>query len=320
MRNQTVTNIEISKIKPDPQQPRQEFDPVEMDRLEKSIAVQGILMPLAVEKQNGNFLIIDGERRFRSAIKLRLKTVPAVIYDKMQAQDRLVTRFHLQEQHANWSAFDKAKAMYLLQEATGMSQKEIAGLLGMNLTTISGYFDLLNLSKRSMHTANESKIPFTYLRNIGHILSKIDDMKTKQKVETALIQKIQARVITKASDMTHFQTAITHGGDKVIKQIVRHADFTAKQAMKLAGADKIVAIKKIVTNANWFTSVLRRGTEVSAFKALEDNHVKSLQKLIDTAQKFISLAGYVEPKNKIRAKTYANGRVIGHGGGMHLTK
>ena len=96
---QKIQYISVDKIKADPKQPRQEFIPAEMHKLEKSVKERGILQPIIVEKQGTLFVIVDGERRYKVSKSLGLKIMPCVVYEKMDSLDRLIMRFHLQEQH-----------------------------------------------------------------------------------------------------------------------------------------------------------------------------------------------------------------------------
>lgn len=70
-----MNTLKLTLIKPDPMQPRQEFDPYDLNLLKKSIASQGILQPLVVEKikGNGHYILVDGERRYRAATQ-KVKT------------------------------------------------------------------------------------------------------------------------------------------------------------------------------------------------------------------------------------------------------
>ena len=76
-----VLEIDINKIKPNPNQPRKNFDQEALNELASSIKIHGIVQPIVLNKQaNGEYLIIAGERRWRAANICGLKTVPAVVY------------------------------------------------------------------------------------------------------------------------------------------------------------------------------------------------------------------------------------------------
>ncbi len=278
--------IPLKYLKADPNQPRQEFDPEELDRLIASIRKQGILVPLAIEKIAGtnNYLVVDGERRYRAATALNLREVPAIVYDSMDATERIMTRFHIQEQHSNWSAFDKAKAIAIIQAENEMSSKEIADLLGMTHKSIQDYLILLQLSKRSMHFANEHKLPFIYLRLIAQLIKKVEDGDLRRKVEDAMVSKIKDKVIMSASDLDTFRMAIVQGGETMIKKIIATPSMTAAQALKFAGIEESTALKKIITQCGWVASMLRKATAVGynrSITTVEEAQIQNLQNAIE---------------------------------------
>ena len=87
--------LPIHKVEPNPGQPRQDFDPEELQSLADSIALHGVVQPLTVrEVSNGYYQIIAGERRWRAARIAELKEIPAVIID---ADDRKVMELALIE-------------------------------------------------------------------------------------------------------------------------------------------------------------------------------------------------------------------------------
>ena len=289
-----METIDIKKLLPDAEQPRQEFDPLAMRRLEESIKKQGVLVPLAVEKQNGQYLIIDGERRYKAAQKLGLKTLPIVVHEKMDDFSRMVTRFHLQEQHTNWSAFDKARAINSIKIATDMKVGDIANLLGLVPRTVDGYIALLSLSKRTMELGTEKRIPFSYLRGISYAVRSIKSQKTKRDLEQALINKVASGVIELATELGKFRKAVQTENQKVVTKMIIDPDYTIREALTESGVFGDMQISKIVANASWLTGIMKRGIEDGYNKNLEGVGEKRLEELADTINKFIEGAGYIE--------------------------
>ena len=87
--------LPVYKVEPNPNQPRRDFDPEELQSLADSIATHGVVQPLTVrELGNGYYQIIAGERRWRAARIAELKEVPAVI---IEADDKKVMELALIE-------------------------------------------------------------------------------------------------------------------------------------------------------------------------------------------------------------------------------
>jgi ParB family chromosome partitioning protein len=74
-----VREIEIARIRPNPQQPRSSFDEESLDELAESIAERGVLQPILLRPVDGGYEIIAGERRWRAAQRARLHSIPAIV-------------------------------------------------------------------------------------------------------------------------------------------------------------------------------------------------------------------------------------------------
>ncbi|KKM67187.1 hypothetical protein LCGC14_1473740 [marine sediment metagenome] len=290
-----MDKIEISKLVADPEQPRQEFEPMAMKRLEESVKKQGILVPLTVEKQkDGTFLIIDGERRFRTAKKLGLKVVPIIVHEAMDNFERMVTRFHLQEQHTNWSSFDKARAINSIKSLTDMTVTDISNTLGLAKNTVTGYLNLLTLSKRTIELSVEKRIPFTHLNLIAIAVKSAPSPKIRRDLEQALVNKVADGVIQKASDIAKYGRVIREENQKVIAKIISNPDYTAKEALVDAGIYGDIQVRTIVNHASWLSGFMAKAIELGFNKNLEGAGQKSLEDLEAKIHKFIDTAGYVE--------------------------
>ena len=215
-----MKKVSISSLVPDPIQPRQEFDRSKLSLLENSIKLKGILNPLIVEDcEDGKYLIIDGERRYRASKNIGLKEVPVEIMTPMSVAERTMTRFHLQEQHENWSMFDRARAMSTFQEAAGLTNRQSAELLGMSVSAISMWTGILKLSKRSQAFVNNRRIPYSYTHSINRLASiyeRFTDM-PRTDVEMKLLEKYENKTL-RSSD--HFKALIRVGNEGDGKNLI----------------------------------------------------------------------------------------------------
>ena len=74
-----IQNLPIGKIKPDPKQPRKTFDEKQLVQLSESIKTYGVLQPITVRQMNGHYVIVMGERRYRSSKLASKKTIPCIV-------------------------------------------------------------------------------------------------------------------------------------------------------------------------------------------------------------------------------------------------
>lgn len=125
-------------------QPRKFFNQNELDKLAKSIAINGILEPLAVRKlPEGKYAVIAGERRFRAAKQVGLRRIPCVIHT---ADEQSAAILSLAEniQRSNLTMFEVATALDKLINYYGISQNEVAIKLGITLSALTQKLNLLN--------------------------------------------------------------------------------------------------------------------------------------------------------------------------------
>lgn len=84
------TEIDIHLIRPNPDQPRKQFEQDELDELCDSIREFGIIQPLIVKKDKDSYILIAGERRLRAATNLGLNRVPALIREASERESALI--------------------------------------------------------------------------------------------------------------------------------------------------------------------------------------------------------------------------------------
>ena len=101
----TLKHIPPSKIEKNPANPRMVFRQEEMDKLLVSIDQHGIQVPLTVYEDNGKFILIDGERRWRCALKLNIKTIPALVQDKPTELENLLLMSNIHALREQWDYF-----------------------------------------------------------------------------------------------------------------------------------------------------------------------------------------------------------------------
>jgi len=138
--------ISLSKIIPNPNQPRQKFHKEGMEELINSIRENGILQPLTVrETEDGHFELIAGERRFRAAKKLELETVP--VYAISVKTDVQMLEYALVEnvQREDLDPIEEAEGYALLSGKYNLSQADIAKKVGKNRVTVTNSMRLLKL-------------------------------------------------------------------------------------------------------------------------------------------------------------------------------
>jgi len=150
---QSVFHIEIDKIKPNPTQPRRNFDEGGLRDLAHSIREFGFLQPLVVsrvEKETVDgvgveYQLIAGERRLMAAKMLGLATVPAIVRNVDLEREKLELAVIENIQRENLNPIEAARAFQRLQEEFRMTQREIAAKLGKSREVVANAVRLLDL-------------------------------------------------------------------------------------------------------------------------------------------------------------------------------
>lgn len=137
--------VPLSKIKPNPLQPRKTFRSEDLQELVQSVKEKGILQPIVVRKKGDFWEIIAGERRFRAAQKLGHLTIPAI---EVVASDVEALELSLVEnlQRTDLSPLEEAEGFRRLQEEFNLTQEQIAQKVGKDRATVANAMRLLKLS------------------------------------------------------------------------------------------------------------------------------------------------------------------------------
>ena len=161
----TIFNeIEISKIKPNPNQPRTEFDDEALEELAASIRANGIISPITLRKINDdNYQIIAGERRYRASKLAGLDKIPAYIRD---VDDGQVMEMALIEniQREDLNAIEIALSYNSLVATLNLTQEALAERVGKKRATITNYLRLLKLPAEIQMGLKDKKIDMGHAR------------------------------------------------------------------------------------------------------------------------------------------------------------
>ena len=141
----SINELEINDIVPNPNQPRKHFDQDALQELADSIKVQGVIQPLFVNKlENGKYMIIAGERRWRASKLAGLDKVPVVIknYSDKQVKEISIIE-NLQREDLN--PIEAARAIKQLMEEYSLTQEVVAERIGKSRSNIANTLRLLSL-------------------------------------------------------------------------------------------------------------------------------------------------------------------------------
>jgi len=140
-----VSYINLSDIKPNPDQPRRDFNNTSLGELSKSIKEKGIITPITVRESNKGYEIIAGERRWRAAKKAKLKSIPAYILNIGDEAEMMEVALIENIQREDLNPIEEAEGYAVLNSKYSLSHDSIAKTIGKKRTTISNALRLLKL-------------------------------------------------------------------------------------------------------------------------------------------------------------------------------
>lgn len=161
----TVGEVELSKVQPNPDQPRTHFKPEEIEELANSIKKEGLLQPILVNKVGDHYQIIAGERRWQACKSLDMKTISVRFWT---ADNDKALELALIEniQRSDLNPIEEAYGYKRLMERKGMTQSEVAQTVSKGRSTIANALRLLDLPEEAQQLLFEEKISAGHARAI----------------------------------------------------------------------------------------------------------------------------------------------------------
>jgi ParB family chromosome partitioning protein len=178
---ETVQEVKIKEIRPNPYQPRKIFQQEAIDELKQSILEHGILQPIIVRKSIKGYEIVVGERRFRAAKEANLEKVPVVVRELSDQQMmELAVLENLQRE--DLTPIEEASAYQMLMQKLDLTQEQLAKRLGKSRPHIANLVRLLSLPPKIQELISSGKI------SMGHGRALLG-LRKKEKM-SAVVEKI----------------------------------------------------------------------------------------------------------------------------------
>ena len=189
--------LPIYKVEPNPDQPRQDFDPEELQSLSDSIAQHGVVQPLTVrELPSGYYQIIAGKRRWRAARMAELKEIPVVI---IEADDKKTMELALIEnlQRQDLNPVEEALGYQTLMQEYGLTQEDAAKQVGKSRPAVANALRLLNLSEKVLEMVRTGVLSAGHARAVLSLKSEKLQEQAAQKIAALGLSVRQAELLCK---------------------------------------------------------------------------------------------------------------------------
>ncbi|NOQ30959.1 MAG: ParB/RepB/Spo0J family partition protein [Helicobacteraceae bacterium] len=188
--NESVLEVQISSIKPNPHQPRKTFNQASLNELADSIKEHGLLQPIVVISDIDGYVLVAGERRLRASKLAKLKTIKAVVTkidDNQMRQHALVENI----QRDQLNAIELAYAYEELLKIHDITHDELSNMVHKSRTHITNSLRLLQLCSKAQKALVDGKI------SAGHakVIVSLSDKEQGIMVDSIIGQKLSVRDI-----------------------------------------------------------------------------------------------------------------------------
>lgn len=163
-----LQRIPISRIRPNPYQPRREFDPAALAELEASIRANGLLQPITVRRKGDSYELIAGERRLRAVRNLDWKDVHAVVRD-FDDQTMLVLALVENLQREDLNPIEEARGYQRLLGEFSLTHQDVADAVGKDRSTITNLLRVLTLPDHVQQLVVSGKLSAGHARALAGI-------------------------------------------------------------------------------------------------------------------------------------------------------
>lgn len=191
-----VTAIPIDELRPNPYQPRREFNQQALKELSKSIEKNGVLQPIIVRKSKvKGYEIVAGERRFRASKLAKLETIPGIIRDfdeKIMMQVAILENL----QREDLTALEEADAYHMMMEKLSLTQEKVAEELGKSRSYIANHLRLRTLPSQTKSLLQDGELSMGQARTLLALKDKslINQYATKAAKDNLTVRELEVLV------------------------------------------------------------------------------------------------------------------------------
>jgi ParB family chromosome partitioning protein len=202
VRSRDAADIPVAKIVPDPDQPREEFDPEALERLAESMKARGQLQPIRVrwDAGQGAYVVLVGERRYRAAKMAGLETLSCVIVNTpIEPGELLALQLIENLLRDDLRPIEQAKAFRTLMTRNGWSTRQVAAELAVTQSAVVRALALLDLPEPVQVKVEAGELPPA----TAYEISKLDD----DEARADLVERVAAERLTRAETARAVQQA-----------------------------------------------------------------------------------------------------------------
>lgn len=179
-----IINVQSDRVRPNPFQPREDFDQQSIEELAQSIKEKGVIQPLLVRQKGDYYELIAGERRLRACKSLGINEIPIIVKD-VDDKDSLELALIENIQRQELNPIEEAHAYQYLIDKFNVTQEKISDVLGKARTTVTNTLRLLKLPLEVQAEMKKGRISFAH----GRALLEIEDANQQRRLAQEVVSK-----------------------------------------------------------------------------------------------------------------------------------
>ena len=213
-----ILEIEIDKIQPNPYQPRKQFNQERLNELVQSIKTQGIIQPVVLTRgDNDKYTLVVGERRWRAARILGMKTIPAIVKE-MNNKQIMETALIENIQREDLNPIELAHAYKKLIDEFKYTQEELSEIVGRSRSSIANILRLLKLPEHIQNAIQENKITEGH----GRALLAVEDEEKRERLFKKMItDKVTVREAEKKAKLKKEKDITIHDLENKLSSLLQ---------------------------------------------------------------------------------------------------
>jgi ParB family chromosome partitioning protein len=220
--NKVITEVDITDIIPNKDQPRKKFEKEKLEELVESIKSKGVIQPIIVSKEGRNYIIIAGERRWRAAGLAGLHKIPVVVKEKLSEKERLELAIIENIQREDLNPIELAKAYRNLINRYNYTQETLSKIMGKSRSSVANTIRLLNLPEQVLEAVETNLISEGHARTLVVLENRIDVLTILKKIiDNKLSVRETEKLVSKIKDIpkTRDTVEIEEKGDIFNKKL-----------------------------------------------------------------------------------------------------
>lgn len=177
-----LKDVPVSKVRPNPFQPRETFDPIALEELKQSIAENGVIQPITVRISDNGYELIAGERRLRAVQQLELNSVPAFVMEVTTDREMMELSLIENIQRENLNPIDEARGYQALLEKCKLTQDDVAQKVGKERSTITNALRILKLPEVIQESVSKGELGAGHARALLSLAEKNEQIQLWKKI------------------------------------------------------------------------------------------------------------------------------------------